>query len=97
MGLVICPKHGNGFLFVCPHVVAAVESGSSCPGLEYRSYTDPELEGIELGCWFCPECIAEHRLPPTGTAIPNPEGFLNRTSALYRPMCPGCFEEWQNS
>ncbi len=98
MGLVVCPKHGNGFLFVCPHVAAAVRAGAPCPGIEYRSYTaadHPGLAGLALGCWFCPACIARHRMPPTGTAILDADVFLARTSELYRPMCPGCFAEWR--
>jgi hypothetical protein len=97
MGLVVCPKHGNGFLFVCPHIVAAVLSDAACPGVEYLGYfakDDQDLEGLELGCWFCPECVAEHNLPPSGTTFLDPDG-LRIPSALYRPMCPGCFDEWR--
>lgn len=97
--LVVCPKHGNGGIFVCPHVVAAVATSEPCPGVEYLCYTaadDPELSDIKLGCWFCARCVADHKLPPNGTAMANPDDFLNAKSALYRPMCPGCFKEWQD-
>ena|SRR5690242_10076228 len=98
MGLVICPKHGNGFMYVCPHVVSAVLSAAPCPGVEYFAYfakDDPELEGIYLAGWFCPQCVAAHAFPPSGTAVAEADGFFHRTSALYRPMCPGCFDEWR--
>jgi hypothetical protein len=77
-------------------VYSAVKFGVSCPEIEYRSYSDPELEGIELGCWFCPKCLDRHHLPPTRTTIPDSDGFLTHTNELYRPICPGCFDEWQN-
>jgi hypothetical protein len=98
MGLVVCPKHGNGFLFVCPHVAAAVFAGSPCRGIQHLAYTaanDPELADLELAGWFCPQCIEDNHLPPSGTAAPDPDGFLEGTSALYRPVCPGCFQEWR--
>ena len=96
--LVVCPKHGKGALFVCPHVVAAVAASKPCPGVKYLCDTaadDPELNDVELGCWFCPQCVADHQMPPNGTALANPDDFMNGKSALYRPMCPGCFKEWQ--
>jgi hypothetical protein len=97
MGLVVCPKHGNGFLFVCPHVGAAVSAGQPCHGIQYLVYTaaDPDLAGIELAGWFCPRCIEDHHLPPTGTSIAESDDFLKTTAALYRPVCPGCFKDWQ--
>jgi hypothetical protein len=99
MALVICSKHGNGALFVCPHVVRAMQLGSPCPGIEYRQYSaadDPELEGVELGCWFCAGCRSEHRLPPSGP-LDDPDEFLNSKGGLYRPMCPECFDEWKRA
>src|SRR5438067_8632988 len=98
MAMVVCPKHGNGAVFVCPHVVKAVLTGGPCPGVEYRSYAaadDPELEDVSLGCWFCPQCVADYQLPPNGTAVANPDEQLGRTSGLYCPICPGCFEDWR--
>lgn len=99
MGLVVCRKHGNAFLYVCPHVVEAVQSNSPCRGIEYRVYSAANvgLEGFELGCWFCPTCIADHALPPIGTALADPDPYLIVTNSLYRPMCPGCFDDWRAS
>jgi hypothetical protein len=98
MGLVICRKHGRGFMFVCPHVVAAVRSSTACHGIQKIAYTtdDPELD-IELGCWFCPECIQAKHLPQTNSVIPasDVDRFTDSTNQLYQPMCPGCFEEWR--
>jgi hypothetical protein len=48
-----------------------------------------------LVCWFCPRCISVHQLPPSGTTIVDGDDFINRTSVLYRPMCPSCFEDWR--
>jgi hypothetical protein len=98
MGLVVCSKHGNGFMFVCPHIVTAVRSASACPDIQHLAYTaadDPELDDIELACWFCPQCIEDNHLPPNGRAVPDADEFINVTSALYRPMCPGCFKDWR--
>lgn len=98
MGLVVCPKHGNGFMFVCPHVSTAVHTGSQCRGIRLLVYIDADIEDIEdieLACWFCPQCVADHHLPPNGTVLSDPVGYMNTTSHLYRPMCPGCFAEWQ--
>jgi hypothetical protein len=97
MGLVVCPKHGNGFMFVCQHVADAVLSGLPRPGIQHLAYTaaDPDFEGFELGCWFCPQCIASRQLPPSGTVIVDEETFLTQSDGLYRPICPGCFQEWQ--
>jgi hypothetical protein len=98
MGLVVCPKHGNGFMFVCPHVGEAIVSGRTCPGIEYLAYTDadPELQGVQLDCWICPRCVSDHKLPPNGTVIADGDCFMNRTAAIYRPMCPGCFKDWRS-
>jgi hypothetical protein len=89
-------------MFVCPHIVTAVLSGSPCSGIHYLAYTaadDPELDDIELACWlacwFCPQCVEDNHLPPNGTAVQNAEDFIDLTCALYRPMCPGCFKEWR--
>lgn len=101
MGIICCPRHGNGFmgfLFVCPHVVTAVLASSVCRGIQSLAYAvdDPELtDDFELTCWFCPQCIEENQLPQDGAVFSNLDGFLNRTSGLYRPMCPECFKEWQ--
>jgi hypothetical protein len=97
MGLVVCPKHGNGFMFVCPHVCEAVLAEQPCHEIRYLAYTDadPELSDIELACWFCPRCIDDHGLPPNGTVIADGDEFMNRTNLLYRPMCPGCIEDWR--
>ncbi len=97
MGIIRCPRHGNGFMFVCPHVVTAVLASSACRGIQYLAYAtdDPELADIKLACWFCPQCIEENHLPQNGTVVPDPDSFLNRTSSLYRPLCPECFKEWQ--
>jgi hypothetical protein len=96
MGLVICPKHGRGFMFVCPHISEAVIAGQPCRGIEYVSYTaaDPELADLEWACWFCPRCMQDHELSPNGTVLANFDEFMKRTAALYRPMCPGCFKDW---
>jgi len=98
MGVVLCPKHGRGFLFVCPHVSDAIHAGKPCPGIEYLAYTDadPELAGIELAGWFCPRCIQDDDLPPNGTVFADGDDFMSVRSALYRPVCPRCFEEWRN-
>jgi hypothetical protein len=100
MGLLICRKHGiGGCEFGCPHVAIAISSASPCPGIEYRTYTpadDPELVEFGLDGWFCPDCVREHQLPPDRTALTDVDTFLDRTSALYRPMCPKCFEEWRS-
>jgi hypothetical protein len=98
MGLVVCQKHGNGFMFVCPHVRDAVAARESCHGIEYLTYTNAELEldGIELACWFCPACIQDNQLPVSGTVIVDGEEFMKRTGRLYRPMCPGCFNDWRD-
>jgi hypothetical protein len=85
-------------MFVCPHVSEAVVTNTRCPGIEWRAYfisDGSELDGLEDGCWFCQQCIAEHRLPPHGSDIPDPDAFLEYTGHLYRPMCPGCFKDWQ--
>ena len=95
MGIVLCPKHGrSGFVFVCPEVAEAVEDKMPCRGIQrlvHYAGDDPEL--IQA-CWFCPACITRHKLPPSGP-VADPEEFLNTHSALYRPMCPRCFEEWR--
>jgi hypothetical protein len=97
MGLVVCPKHGNGFMFVCPHVSEAVVAGQPRHGMQYLSYTDanPLLAGMDLACWFCSECIRDHQLPPNGTVMAEGDDFMNDKGALYTPMCPGCFEDWR--
>lgn len=93
MGLVVCPKHGRGFImFVCPHVVTAIFSSTACRGIQHLAYKDPELPEMEWACWFCPECIDENHLPPNGTAMPDLDRLI---SPLYRPVCPGCFKDWQ--
>ena len=98
MGLVACPKHGNGFMFVCPHVGEAVVAGRACQGIEFFGCTDadPELSGFGLDCWFCPQCFSDHELPPNGTVIAD-DDFMNRTASLYCPMCPGCFKDWSKT
>ena len=97
MGVCICPTHGRKYLaFVCPHIRAAVTAGSPCPGIQSLTYTaveTPELGKLKLPCWFCPQCIRDHSLPPDGTAVS--EDFLVAISKLYRPMCPDCFKDWQ--
>ena len=95
MGLVVCPKHGNGFLFVCPHVFTCVYDGTTCRGIQYLTYEDAELAEFKLACWFCPQCIEENHLPPDGSIVLDDDEFTNRTNELYRPMCPGCFEDWR--
>jgi len=94
MGVVACPKHGKGLLFVCPHISTAVINGQSCHEIRYVVYPDADPVSFELGCWFCPCCIEEHSLPPTGTTLLDGD-FKDGTSGLCRPMCPGCFEDWQ--
>lgn len=100
MGLVICPKHGNGFMFVCPHICAAVDGGEPCHGIEHHavdySDADPDLD-IELECWFCPKCIQVLGLSVNGRneRMADGEDFVNRTAGLYRPMCPVCFNDWR--
>jgi hypothetical protein len=84
-------------MFVCPEVAEAVRGKTLCPGIERLAHyaaDDPELVTEVMECWFCPACVAGHKLPPSGP-VPDPDGFLNAHSALYRPMCPGCFEEWR--
>src|SRR4030095_11173327 len=94
MGLVVCPKHGNGFMFVCPEVADAVRASAPCPGIaQLAHYADDEPE-LVLECWFCPACVTRYGLPPSGAV---PDSFLDTHSALYRPMCPECFGEWQSS
>ena len=94
MGPGICPKHGDGwFISVCPHVVEAKRSSCPCPGIELLEYQHQEIPQLSFRCWFCPTCIAEHVLLPTGSIIS--EDFFVRTSPLYRPMCPDCFKEWR--
>ena len=44
MGLVVCPKHGNGFMFVCPHVSDAVVAGEACHGIQHLAFTDADPE-----------------------------------------------------
>ena len=95
MGLVVCPIHGNGFLFVCPHISTAVIAHSPCPGIQYLAYTAADDPALELACWFCPLCITDNHLPPNGTAILEADELMNANGALYRPMCPGCFNDWQ--
>lgn len=97
MGLINCPRHGTGFMFVCPHVSNAIVAGVSCPGIQRLAFTDAnaDLSGIELACWFCPACVQLFELPPGGAAIADGDGFLSRTGAIYRPMCPGCFDDWR--
>lgn len=95
MGLVICPKHGNGFMFVCPHVSGAVLANSPCPGIElraYRMFEDDDTDYTKIECWFCPQCIATYHIPD-GSPVAD-EDYIERTHELYRPMCPGCFSEW---
>jgi hypothetical protein len=98
MGLVICPEHGNGFLFVCPHVITAIEEGTPCHGIQRLAYTyaDPLLADFVLACWFCPQCITCESLPPTGAVMNEGDEFFNNISNLYRPTCPGCFEKWRS-
>jgi hypothetical protein len=50
MGLVLRTKHGQGFMFVCPHVAAAIRERSLCPGMEWRIYRP-----------MCPGCFGEWR------------------------------------
>lgn len=94
---VLCPKHGlRGSIFVCPHISKAIGTGSRCPKIQFLVYSlkdEPELEGYEFGCWYCPKCIAEYCLPATGSAIT--EEFLVRLGDKQRPMCSRCFEEWK--
>lgn len=99
MGLVLCPKHGpKGIVFGCPHVAAAVLSASPCAGMERRAYSakdDPDLMDVELAGWFCTQCVTEFQLPSDETAIADADEFLNRTNALYHPICAQCFQEWR--
>src|SRR5947209_389410 len=94
VGLVICPKHGNGCTFVCPDVAEAVRDKTSCAGIERLAYSAEDDPELVLECWFCPACVAGHRLPPSGP-VADPDGFLNTHGALYRPICPRCFEAWR--
>jgi hypothetical protein len=81
-------------------VSEAILSNTLCPDIEWRTYfvsDASELDGLDMGgCWFCQQCITDHDLPPHGSAIANPDAFLKYTSHLYRPMCPGCFKDWQD-
>ena|SRR6266542_1536523 len=98
MGVLICRKHGYGLLFGCPHVGAAVRAGSPCDGIQYLTYpatADPEFAEIEWAGWFCPQCIDDYHLPPDGTILSDAFGFMEDKDDLYRPMCPGCFRDWQ--
>jgi len=97
MGLIICPQHGSGFMYVCPHVSEAVVAREPCRGILRHTYTGADLAfaGIELACWFCPRCVQDHPLPPNGTVIADDNDFMNGKGALYRPMCPGCFNDWR--
>lgn len=93
MGLVVCPKHDNGFMFVCPEIAESVRASAPCPGIVRLAHHAEDGPELALECWFCPACVARYRLPPSGS-VPDADGFLNTHSALYRPMCPGCFNAW---
>jgi hypothetical protein len=100
MGMIICPKHGSRvIIFACPHIVAAVQTGTACDGIDRRTYTtnDPELEGVEDSGWFCPKCIKEYKLPADRTVLSDPDAFLPSVSRIYRPVCPDCFNKWHRA
>jgi hypothetical protein len=96
MSMVVCARHGNGNgCTVCPHVLNAVLTGARCDGIEYLEHVAADDPDLRLAAWFCPQCVAEYQLPASGTAVANPDEFLKRTGKLYRPICAGCFEDWQ--
>lgn len=103
MGLVLCKKHGSGFVFVCQHISNAVWSDANCnPNpirhIEFTAPHDVDFANqtlLTLSGWFCPACIEEHHLPLDGMMMDAEPLFLEDTSAIFRPMCPGCFEEWR--
>ena len=92
MGLVVCGKHGNGFMFVCPHVRDAILEDGPCDGIQQLCHSINDLPELENCCWYCPHCIAEYRIPPSG--IVTDEEAFSVPSEVHRPMCPGCFDEW---
>src|SRR6478752_3106476 len=92
MGMVVCPKHGNGFMFVCPHVADAVQCDRACGGIRQLSHWIDDLPEVVIGCWYCPQCVSEHQIPPSGS-VTEGEAF-RMPSSIHMPMCPGCFEEW---
>ncbi|QDU19871.1 hypothetical protein [Urbifossiella limnaea] len=95
MGIVICPKHGHGFLYNCPHLVAAVVAHSPLPGVEYLEYAPSDDPAFLIGCWYCPACVAAHCLPPSGSVPFDSEKFPEGVSPLLQPMCPECFRQWR--
>lgn len=97
MGLVVCEKHGTGFVFVCPHVARTVSTNSACDPIRYLEFStrhDAELADLNLGGWFCSTCIDERQLPTDGV-VADVDSFLDDTSDIFGPMCPGCFNEWE--
>jgi hypothetical protein len=92
MGLVVCPKHGNGFMFVCPHVAEAVLSDGPCGGIQKLGHWIEDLREAPIHCWFCPQCISDYQIPPSGAVTE--DWAYGVPSDLHRPMCPGCFSEW---
>lgn len=95
VGIVVCPEHGHGFMYNCPHLVVAVVTKSPLPGVEYREYGSDEDPTFRIGCWFCPACLETHHLPPSGSMAFDADGFPPSAASLCQPMCPGCFQEWR--
>jgi beta-hydroxylase len=96
---VVCAKHpGGSSIRVCPHVLNAIYFGQNCAAPEYREYSahDGDFAGFGIGAYFCPNCIAEHSLPPSGTSLSavDAELFLDRLEHLFGATCQQCFEEW---
>jgi len=95
--LVVCEQHGNGFMFVCPHVATAISNGSACRDirhLDFKAPHDEDLADLTLDGWFCNHCVEEHQLPIDGF-VADADSFLDNTNDIFRPMCPGCFEDWR--
>ena len=98
MGLVVCEQHGGGFMYVCPHVVAAISTDSARRDIRYLEFAasdDEELADLTLAGWFCACCIDGYHLPTDG-CVTDADSFLEGASAVFRPMCPGCFEDWRS-
>ena len=96
MGLVLCQTHGPTPLQpACPHIGEAARFNARCVGIEYRQYRAADDPELVIGCWFCPFCIAEYSLPGDGTAIADPDVFLDVTGKAYSGVCCKCFDDWK--
>lgn len=99
MGPIICDRHGHvAGAFVCPHFRDAILGETTCAGAEYREYpfSNPLFEGLKDGGWYCPDCIRELALPPTGTVIEDDDEWVSRVARIHRPVCSICLDEWHD-